>query len=224
MSQRTDDRRKFHRVQVQNVGATISGLSVELQGVGPVELVDIGYGGAAFSQPEKARLSLTGDTVNLDFLFNGKKNQTLKGRVIRLSEDIFAVEFIDSSQQTKAFVDQLISNRMVGLNMNLIDPQFYRGKETFAYWFHGPKSTNLFLWENNGTLHKATMDFTDVALHWENGQFQIDNKMNRGQKLQGAALGEGVFRLAAEVLSQMRSNVDLLAEFKKIVFEKVTPK
>ncbi len=224
MNQKADDRRKFHRVQVQNVGAAISGLSVELSGVGPVELVDIGYGGAAFSQPEKTRISLTGDTVHLDFLMYGKKNQTLKGRVIRLSEDMFAVEFVDSSQQTKAFVDQLISNRMVGLNMNLIDPQFYRGKESFAYWFHGPKSTNLFLWENNGALQKATMDFTDVALHWENGQFQIDNKMNRGHKLQGAALGEGVFRLAAEVLSQMRSNVDLLVEFKKVVMEKVTQK
>ncbi|MBY0384187.1 hypothetical protein K2X05_03435, partial [bacterium] len=94
----------------------------------------------------------------------------------------------------------------------------------FAYWFHGPKSTNLFLWERDGALQKATMDFTDVALHWENGQFQIDNKMNRGHKLQGGALGEGVFRLAAEVLSQMRSNVDLLEEFKKVVTEKVIQK
>lgn len=224
MSQSADERRKFSRVQVQNVGESISGLSVELSGVGPVELVDLGYGGAALSQPTNARVSLTGETVALDFFINGVKKQTLTGRVVRLTQEVFAVEFIESSQQMKIFVDQMISNRMVGLNMNLIDPQFYRGKESFAYWFHGPKSTNLFLWEHDGALQKATMDFTDVALHWENGQFQIDNKMNRGQKLQGGALGEGVFRLAAEVLSQMRSNVDLLEEFKKVVMEKVIQK
>ncbi len=222
MSQGVGDRRKFDRVQVQNIGASISGLLVHLIGVGPVELVDIGYGGAAFSQPEKARLSLTGELVHLDFLVHGKKNQTLSGKVVRLTEDMFAIEFVDSTRQTKTFVDQLISNRMVGLNMNLIDPQFYRGKESFAYWFHGPKSTNLFLWGDGGILQKATMDFADVAVHWESGQFQIENKMNRGNNLQGPALGEGVLRLAAEVLSQMRSNVDLLEEFKKVVFEKAT--
>ncbi len=224
MSQRENERRRYSRVQVQGVGAMISGLSVELVGVGPVELVDLGYGGAAFSQPEKARLSLTGEVVKLDFFLNGTKGHTLSGRVARLTDQMFAVEFIDATKDMKTFVDQLISNRMVGLNMNLIDPQFYRGKESFSYWFHGPKSTNLFLWENNGALQKATMDFTDVALHWENGQFHIDNKMNRGQKLQGAALGEGVLRLSAEILSQMRSNVDLLEEFKKAVMEKVMPK
>ncbi len=220
MSQR-EERRRYSRVQVQGVGAMISGLSVELVGVGPVELVDLGYGGAAFSQPEKARLSLTGEIINLDFFMNGTKGHTLTARVARLTDQMFAVEFIEATKDMKTFVDQLISNRMVGLNMNLVDPQFYRGKETFAYWFHGPKGTNLFLWEKDGALQKATMDFPDVALHWENDKFHIDNKMNRGNKLQGPALGEGLMRLAAEILSQMRSNVDLLDAFKKIVTEKV---
>ncbi len=220
MSQR-EERRRYSRVQMQGVGAMISGLSVELVGVGPVELVDLGYGGAAFSQPEKARVSLTGEIINLDFFMNGKKGHTLTARVARLTDQMFAVEFVEASKNMKTFVDQLISNRMVGLNMNLVDPQFYRGKESFAYWFHGPKGTNLFLWENNGALQKATMDFPDVALHWENGKFNIDNKMNRGTQLQGPALGEGLLRLAAEILSQMRSNVDLLVVFKKVVNEKV---
>lgn len=221
MSQRDNERRRFSRVQVQGVGAMISGLSVELVGVGPVELVDLGYGGAAFAQPEKARLSLTGEIVNLDFFINGTKGHTITARVARLTEQLFAVEFIEATKDMKTFVDQLISNRMVGLNMNLVDPQFYRGKETFSYWFHGPKGTNLFLWENNGALQKATMDFPDVAMHWEKGQFHIDNKMNRGHKLQGPALSEGIMRLSAEILSQMRSNVNPLDEFKKIVMEKV---
>ncbi len=221
MSERTDERRKFRRVTIQNVGASISGLSVQLVGVGDIELVDLGYGGAAFSQPEQGRVSLTGEIVHLDFFINGQKSQNLSGKVVRLTDEVFAVEFIDSSKKTKAFVDKLITNRMVGVNMNLIDPQFYRGKESFSYWFHGPKSTNLFLWEENGQLHKASMDFADVALHWDGTQFHIDHKMNRGGQVQGPALGEGVFRMAAEILSQMRSNVALLEEFKKVIFTKV---
>lgn len=225
MSQQYDERRKHRRVQVQSIGSSISGLSVELIGTGPVELFDIGYGGAAFSQPENARMSLTGELVSLDFFLHGEKAQNVKGKVVRLNDDIFAIEFSDPSPQTKKFVDQLISHRMVGLNMNLIDPQFYRGKESFTYWFHGPKSTNLFLWEENGVLKKATLDLIDLALHWENGQFQIDNKMTSGlAKVQGPALGEGVFRLAAEILSQMRTNIEVLEEFKKAVFAKAVSK
>ncbi len=221
-----DERRKYGRVTVQSLGASLSGLQVMLLGVGEVELYDISYGGAAFSQPPQARLSLTGETVHLDFLINGKKAQNLSGKVIRLTQDMFAIEFIDASRETKMFVDTLITNRMVGLNMNLIDPQFYRGKETFAYWFHGPKSTNLFLWEDQGKLQRATLDLADVALHWNGEHFEIDNKMNRASqaKLQGAALGEGVIRQAAEILSQVRSNVKSLEDFKQLVFEKVLDK
>ena len=221
-----DDRRKYGRVKVQSLGATISGLQVVLMGAGEVELYDISYGGAALSQPVQNRLAITGETVHVDFLINGQKAQNLSGKVIRLTQDMFAIEFIDASKETKMFVDTLISNRMVGLNMNLIDPQFYRGKETFAYWFHGPKSTNLFLWEDQGRLQRATLDLADVALHWNDGKFEVDNKMNRASqaKLQGAALGEGVMRQAAEILSQVRSNVASLEEFKQLIFDKVVDK
>jgi hypothetical protein len=67
----------------------------------------------------------------------------------------------------------------------------------------------------------------DVALHWENGLFQIDNKMNRsvqGGQPSSSNLGEGVFRQAAEILSQMRSNVSCLEEFKQHVFDKALVK
>lgn len=222
-----EEKRKFRRVQVQSLGSSLSGLTVEMKGTGLVSLYDISYGGAAFSQPEHQRVSLTGDLAEFDFFLNNQKAQNLTGKVVRLNQEMFAVEFIDPSSETKAFVDRLITNRMVGLNMNLIDPQFYRGKESFAYWFHGPKNTNLFLWENNGQLTKASLDMFDVALHWEGGLFQIDNKMNRslqGRAQSGANASEGVFRQAAEVLSQMRSNVSSLEEFKQHIFDKALVK
>lgn len=223
MSTDNEEKRKFRRVQVQSLGASLSGLTVQMKGTGLVELYDISYGGAAFSQPEHQRVSLTGEMVELDFFLNGQKAQNLTGKVVRLTQEMFAVEFIDASAETKSFVDRLITNRMVGLNMNLIDPQFYRGKESFAYWFHGPKNTNLFLWENQTHLSKASLDMFDVALHWENGLFQIDNKMNRslqGRANVGTNAAENVFRQAAEILSQMRSNVSSLEEFKQHVFDK----
>lgn len=223
-----DERRKFRRVQVQDLGSSLSGLEVRLEGVGVVNLFDISYGGAAFSQPQDHKLSLAGQIVELDFFMNGQKTLNVSAKIVRLTPDVFAVEFIDTSNETKSFVDRLITNRMVGLNMNLIDPQFYRGKESFSYWFHGPKNTNLYLWEHEGKLIKASLDLYNVALHWEGGLFQIDNKMNRsmqgGQAIQGSVLGEGVFRQAGEILSQMHTNVACLKEFQQYVFNKVLDK
>lgn len=228
MSEMGDEKRKYRRVQVQSLGATLSGLEVQIVGGGKVDLYDIGYGGAAFSQPidGTSPLNSAGATVAVDFFLNGAKAQTINGRIVRLTDGMFAVEFIDPSKDTKIFVDKLITSRMVGLNMNLIDPQYYRGKETFAYWFHGPKGTNLFLWEDGGKLSRASLDLPDLAVHWADGMFQIDNKMSRAgqERIQGAAFGEGALRLAAEILSQMRSNVDSLEEFKQLVFEKVMKK
>ena len=223
MSDIGDEKRKYRRVQVQSLGATLSGLEVKLSNGTVVELYDIGYGGAAFSHPQGGSMVSAGEVISVDFFLNGTKAQNINGRIVRLTDDMFAVEFIDPSKDTKIFVDKLITSRMVGLNMNLIDPQFYRDKETFSYWFHGPKGTNLFLWENQGKLQKASLDLPDLAVHWENGQFHIDNKMSRAgqEKLQGAGFGEAALRLAAEILSQMRSNVESLEELKKYLFEKV---
>jgi hypothetical protein len=225
MSDLGDEKRKFRRVSVQTLGASLSGLEVQLVGGGRVELYDIGYGGAAFTQPE-APLASAGETVALDFFLNGVKSQTINGRIVRLTNEMFAIEFLDPSKDTKMFVDKLITSRMVGLNMNLIDPQYYKGKETFSYWFHGPKGTNLFLWEDQGKLLRASLDLPDLAVHWNDGMFQIDNKMSRSgqEKIQGAAFGEGALRLAAEIISQMRSNVDSLEQFKQEVFNKVLTK
>lgn len=221
-----DEKRKYRRVSVQSLGATLSGLEVQIVGGGKVDLYDIGYGGAAFSQPHDGSVPSAGETVAIDFSLNGVKTQSITGRIVRLTDAMFAVEFLDPSKDTKLFVDKLITSRMVGLNMNLIDPQYYRGKETFSYWFHGPKGTNLFLWEDQGKLQRASLDLPDLAVHWSDGMFQIDNKMSRAgqEKIQGAAFGEGALRLAAEILSQMRSNVDSLEEFKQQVFEKVMKK
>lgn len=221
-----DEKRKYRRVQVQSLGATLSGLEVQIVGGGNVDLYDIGYGGAAFSHPNDGSVPAAGEVLAVDFFLNGVKAQTISGRIVRLTDGMFAVEFIDPSKDTKVFVDKLITSRMVGLNMNLIDPQYYRGKETFSYWFHGPKGTNLFLWEDQGKLQRATLDLPDLAVHWADNMFQIDNKMSRAgqEKIQGAAFGEGALRLAAEILSQMRSNVDSLEEFKQQVFAKVMKK
>lgn len=226
MSDMGDEKRKYRRVSVQSLGATLSGLEVQIVGGGKVDLYDIGYGGAAFSHPQDGSVPAAGEVVAVDFFLNGAKAQNINGRIVRLTDAMFAVEFIDPSKDTKVFVDKLITSRMVGLNMNLIDPQYYRGKETFAYWFHGPKGTNLFLWEENGKLHRATLDLPDLAIHWSDNMFQIDNKMSRAgqEKIQGAAFGEGALRLAAEILSQMRSNVESLEEFKQQVFSKVMQK
>lgn len=221
-----EEKRKYRRVQVQTLGATLSGLEVQIAGLGTVELYDIGYGGAAFAQPSGGARFLAGETIAIDFFLNGIKTQNINGRIVRLADTMFAVEFIDATKDTKMFVDKLITSRMVGLNMNLIDPQYYRDKETFSYWFHGPKGTNLFLWEDQNKLQRATLDLPDLAILWADGMFQIDNKMSRAgqEKLQGITFGEGALRLAAEILSQMRSNVESLEEFKRLVFEKVLKK
>lgn len=225
---RHDEKRKHTRVPVEGIGSMLSGLEVQLQGVGPVELFDISYGGAAFSQPPDQRISLSGQKLELDFFMNGKKVMNVTAKTVRLTEEMFATEFLDTSSEVKGFVDRLITNRMVGLNMNLIDPQFYKDKNQFSYWFHGPKNTNLYLWEEDGQLTRATLDLFNIALHWQDGMFQVDNKMARsidgGPTIQGAALGEGAFRQAAEILSQMRTNISSLEEFKKMVFDRVLEK
>lgn len=218
-----DNRRKFKRVQVESLGASLSDLTVQVSGIGTVNLYDISYGGAAFSQPPGKTISVSGDTLSLDFMIHGRSALLVSAKVVRLTEQVFAVEFLDNSQKAKSFVDRLISHRMVGLNMNLIDPSFYSGEKGFSYWFHGPKNTNLYLWEKDGALVRATLDLFDTALHWQDGLFQVENKMNHSvqENPQSSFSSQEVFRQSAEILSQMRTNVACLKELQEKLYKKV---
>ena len=139
---------------------------------------------------------------------------------MRASSNGLALEFVDVPIDARIFIDRLISDRVIGLNMSLVDPKFYSANASFTHWFHGPKDTNLFLWEEeNGEILKAQFDLHNAVLVFENDAFIFDNK------LEGPSMPsihpQQLLHKALSILNQMHTNLSSVGFFRGLIEKQI---
>ncbi|MCB0378403.1 MAG: PilZ domain-containing protein [Bdellovibrionales bacterium] len=215
MSQDGDvkDRRKYQRVHFE---ASPHTLAVSVEGYGNSVVFDMSYSGAALAQPQEKRIDQTDQPIKINLVTDIDK-AAIEAKVIRATKDMVATEFLSVPVEARIIIDRMISDRMIGLNMHLIDPSHYSAHAHFTHWFHGPKETNLFLWARGDDLDKAQFDLNNVSLIFEDDALFYENK----ETVANAPLlnNQQVIRKALAIITQMRSNVKPLNELKKIIEE-----
>lgn len=128
---------------------------------------------------------------------------------------MFATEFTQLPGNARLFIDSLISDRTVGLNMNLVDPRYYESSADFNFWFHGPKETNFFIWTQGDNLSRARLELEDFIVYFQDGQKIFEQKTtSRGLAL--SELKKHSFAKVYDILSQMPGNISVIGELKKI--------
>lgn len=211
----TKDRRQHQRVLVE---PSSKALSVEVVDHGKTLVFDMSYTGAAFAQPLEKKVDDVDQLVRLH-LKTEIDEAVVQAKTIRVSDEVVAVEFQDISPTARVIIDRVVTDRIVGLNMTLIDPKHYAGKSDFSYWFHGPKETNLYFWIEGEELIKAQMEMDVAAMVFEDDMLLFENK----------DLGEGVATLNNQqiarkvhaIVEQMDGNLPALQQFKAMVKEHV---
>lgn len=167
------DRRKYKRVLVESSSKEFT---FEIIGYGPTVVYDMSYSGAAFAQPKAKSISQL-DSELIVHMKTQVDEAKVIAQVVRANEDFVAVEFKDMSASARVIIDRLVTDRIVGLNMNLINTQYYSSQSDFNFWYHGPKETNLYLWtHNNNKIMKAQLDMGSCLLIYEQESFVFENK------------------------------------------------
>jgi hypothetical protein len=166
------DRRKYQRVVVESLS---DGLTAEVVQFGRTLLYDMSYEGAAFAQPKDKKVESQDEDVVLH-LKTPVDEAFLVSRPVRLSPEVVAVKFTDIDVAARIIIDRVVSDRIIGLNMILIDPKHYHLKSDFTHWYHGPKETNLYLWWKSDQLERAQMDLSSASLLYDGESFFYENK------------------------------------------------
>ena len=209
------DRRKYQRVLVEPSSKI---LSVEVEGYGKTLVFDMSYEGAAFAQPKERKISDVDEKMVLH-LKTEIDEARIQSVAVRVNEEVAAVHFLDISVEARIIIDRVVSDRIVGLNMNLIDPKHYSAKADFNFWFHGPKETNLYLWMEGSKLIKAQMEMSNAAMVFEDDMLLFENKalqegvktMNNGQ----------IARKVQSIVKQIETDLPAMILFKNLVDEHV---
>ena len=171
-SESVKDRRKYQRVLVEPSSKV---LNVEVLDHGPTLMFDMSYEGAAFAQPKKKKISDVDETITLH-LKTEVDEAKIEAQTIRVNDEVVAVQFKQISVEARIIIDRVVTDRIVGLNMVLIDPKHYSHKMEFNYWYHGPKETNLYLWGTEDHLEKAHFEMANGVLIFEDDMITTENK------------------------------------------------
>ena len=205
------ERRKYERVLVH---PDQDSLRVKIVGHGPTQIFDMSYQGAALGQPKNRPISDTTAPLNLEFSTEIDQ-AVVPVRVVRLTEELVAVEFTNVPVPARIIVDRVVTDRIVGLNFRLVEPEHYAVDQDFNYWFHGPKETNLYLW-GASQLERAQFDTPLGSVIYEDDIFLIETQRIGGKP----GLNNHQMRAKAlAVLEQVKSELAPFVEFRDRVRE-----
>lgn len=210
------NRRKYQRVLVE---PSEKHLITEIVGYGQTVVFDMSYSGAAFGQPKEKPIEAGAQEITVR-LKTPLDEAELKAKIIRAGSDLVAVQFVEINVEARIIIDRVVTDRMIGLNMFLIDSRHYSENADFNFWFHGPKETNLYLWCSGDRLVKAQMELDSSLLFYEDDSFIFEQKFTdndaipkmNNQQIAVKALG---------ISQQIEIKLDALKEFKDLLSQHV---
>ena len=201
------DRRKYQRVVVD----MSEQLLVEIEGHGEALVFDMSYSGAAISQPQAKAVDSSKEKLQL-LLKTTVDKAEVPAKIVRVGEDVIALSFEELSVDARIIIDRVVTDRIVGLNMNLIDPKYYSQKVDFNHWFHGPRDTNLYLWESDNQLDRAQLELDSCSLIYSEEGIFFESKGGKGAKTLN---NQQITRKALAIVEQMDHDIESLSAFKK---------
>ncbi len=205
------DRRMYQRVLVEPSSKV---LSVNLVGYGKTLVFDMSYEGAAFAQPKEKKVNDVDQALVLH-LQTEVDEASINATSVRVNDEVVAVHFNNINVEARIIIDRVVTDRIVGLNMDLIDPKHYSGKADFSFWFHGPKETNLYLWMHGGQLTRAQMEMANAAMVFEDDMLLFENKSSQeGVKTLN---NDQIARKVQAIVEQIESDLPALIEFKNLI-------
>jgi hypothetical protein len=169
----SEDQRKFERVPLaMDWGALqpLLGAVAHWSNHEAVPVFDLSYRGLAMGRPVLQTLERDArQTLSLDLgLHKGVKLQV---RVVWMKPEIVGVEIESLESRARQDLANFLEDRLIGRHLHRVDRRYYDAAATFTAWYHGPRDTNVFLWQDTrtGMFTRFEIEF-DGQVVWFDGR------------------------------------------------------
>lgn len=167
-----DTRRKFPRIFLvgledlkELIGARVTWPDRQV-----VDVFDMSYSGASMKKPDRLELE-PGKELMLLWEIAGSSPFPVPCKLVRGDEKMVAIQFLHLSTDALRIFDEFLNDKLLGRHTALVNPKFYGDNQTFKYWFHGPRDTNVFLWTEGERIDRATVELDGLYLQWDGSRF-----------------------------------------------------
>lgn len=172
-----EDNRRYKRIYLPSdvyEAPQISNASAEWPRGAKSFLYDISYSGAALSAPREGLLTIeSGQIMPLKLSLGDQASFSAHVKVIRVTSEIVGVNFEELPTDGHRAIEKFLQIKLIGAYMRLVDPKLYSPEQTFHFWYHGPKDTNIFIWTLHEALEKFSIELDFEVLFWNRGRFSL---------------------------------------------------
>ena len=106
---------------------------------------DMSYGGAALQVPDNLNVE-KGQDFLMRFDFPKGEWGPIRSTIIWNSSEKVGLKFDESQGAMRLTLNQFLDDKLVGRNLHKVSEAFFSPDLDCSAWFHGPNSTNVFLW------------------------------------------------------------------------------
>lgn len=173
-------------------------------------IYDISYSGMALVRP--ALLSFEkNQTIQVQVSFGEKPPVSFKVIVQWANEQVLGVKFTALGLSEHEALDDFLEDRLIGRHMRKIDPKFFGKGVDFSVWYHGPRETNFYLWQEKGQVTRAEFELDRQTLIYENGQLLRGGKLSQEQEQKDLEL-EDLFLETSQEAPLVRRVIEVLSQ------------
>lgn len=164
------ERRRYPRIFIQGIDGfkSIVGAQVLWENGIKTDILDLSYTGAAMMR-ELDNMIEKSQSLSLKFVFAGGEPVAVESKVIRAEGKLMAVQFDSLTSQARLAFETFLNDNLLGLNLRQVDKAHFAKEQDFTQWLHGPKDTNVFIWEAGDSVEKAIVELDNQILVWNKG-------------------------------------------------------
>ncbi len=170
------NRRRFPRIVLpkdHNDLRQIIGIDAKIRTGERVPVLDLSYGGAALLLKDPVLKEKVGSSLDLQLIFNGSTHVPITAEVVRNSAAATGVRFFNMPAEARLEFDRFLNDQMLGLNTHQVRPELLTNSnrgDGLTCWYHGPKDTNIFIWQKHAQIERAVIELDYQVLEYIQGE------------------------------------------------------
>ena len=179
-----DNRRRYPRIVIPQ-GLTdlkkLIGIEALIAGGEKTPLLDLSYAGAALQIKNNDSNYKTGDAIKIELIFDNKASRSVNAEIVRVTDNALGVRFVTMPAETRLELERYMNDKMLGLNIHQVRADLLNARDrrrNLSHWYHGPRDTNIFLWQKENEISKAVVEIDYQILHYENGEFFVSHTLS----------------------------------------------
>ncbi len=167
------NKRRYPRIVIPHEKAdlhTIIGINAQIPSGEKVPVLDLSYNGAAILRVNAPGVEKIGQSLPLQFVFEGHLLKPVTTEVVRTSDSAVGLRFAEMSPETRLDFDKLMSDKMLGVNTHRVRTDLLNSRDrrhNLSHWYHGPKDTNIYIWRDGEKLTKFIIEIDYQMIEYE---------------------------------------------------------